>query len=103
MNFLLAYLLRSHDRTDAMAGKAKLAKILQQVRGAVDNINRRPAPRSTVLYLMQLRSRQHETSSPAKRRLTISIDLKDGLDIPHPVKITHVGKDSPSNVHTTTR
>ncbi len=86
-----------------MAGKTKLSKFLQQVRGVADIVNRRPAPRSTVLYLMQLRSQQHETSSPAKRRLTISIDLKEGLDIPHPVKITHVKQGSPSNVHTATR
>jgi hypothetical protein len=72
-----------------MATKIKLMKLLQEIRGFADlsrhNFNPRPSP----LYLLQLRSHLAETSR-SKYRLTISVDLKDTLSLPHPVKITHL-------------
>ena len=71
-----------------MATRMKLMKFLQEMRGFAEFGRRHPAPRPSALYLMQLRSHVAQTSH-ARRRLVISIDLKDRPDIPHPVKITH--------------
>jgi len=71
-----------------MATKIKLMKLLQEMRGFAEFGRRHFAPRPSALYLIQLRSHVAETSR-TKRRLVISVDLKDHPDIPHPVKITH--------------
>ena len=72
-----------------MATKVKLMKFLQEVRGFTEfgrlHFNPRPSP----LYLLQLRSHLNETSR-SRRRLIVSIDLKDSATLPHPVKINHV-------------
>ena len=72
-----------------MATKIKLMKLLQEMHAFADLGRRRHAPRSSPLFLLQLRSHMAETGR-SKRRLLVSIDLKDSLDLPHPVKINHV-------------
>ena len=72
-----------------MATKVKLMKFLQEIRGLTEMRRRLPAPKPSALYLMQLRSHVAEASH-ARRKLTVSIDLKDSVTLPHPVKINHV-------------
>jgi hypothetical protein len=72
-----------------MATKIKLMKLLQEMRGLAEMNRRHPAPRPTALYLLQLRSHMVETSH-SRRRLLVRMDLKESLDLPHPVKINHV-------------
>jgi len=72
-----------------MATKVKLMKLLQEMRGLAELNRRHPAPRPSALYLLQLRSHMAETSQ-SRRRLLVRIDLKDAIDLPHPVKINHV-------------
>jgi hypothetical protein len=72
-----------------MATKIKLMKLLQELRGFSEFNRRHPAPKASPLYLAQLRSHVAEHSH-AKRRLIISVDLRDSVAIPHPVKINHV-------------
>ena len=74
-----------------MATKMKLLKMLQEVKGLAQITNRRPAPRPPLLYLMQLRSQESQTSSP-RRRLTIQTVA---LSTPLPIKINHVKSDNP--------
>ena len=69
-----------------MAAKLKLMKYLQEARALADITNRRPMPRSPMLYLIQLRSQTHELSPP-KRQLVISVDLNGDSETPQPVKI----------------
>ena len=72
-----------------------MLKLLQELRGFAE-INKRPAaPRSSALYLLQLRSHGSSTSLP-KRRIVIPVDVKGGPDIPDRVKIKHL-KTRPSD------
>jgi hypothetical protein len=72
-----------------MATKVKLMKFLQEIRGLSEMCRRLPAPKPSALYLMQLRSHMAEASH-ARRKLTVTIDLKDSATLPHPVKINYV-------------
>lgn len=76
-----------------MATKIKLMKLLQEMHGLAELGRRRPATKSSPLFLLQLRSHMAETSR-SKRRLIVSIDLKDSLDMPHPVRINHIKNGS---------
>jgi hypothetical protein len=77
-----------------MATKIKLMKMLQEMHGFAEMGCRCPASRLSPLYLLQLRSHVTETSRPRRHRLAIRIDLQDSLDMPHPVKITHITPDA---------
>ena len=72
-----------------MATKIKLMKLLQEMHAFAEIGRRNPAPKPSPLYLMQLRSHLVQTSRP-RRRLAIRVDLRDSLDLPDPVKITHL-------------
>jgi hypothetical protein len=76
-----------------MANKAKLMKFLQEVRGYAQVTNRRPAPRPSVLYLMQLRGRNAQVATP-RRRLIVVAEKQESANTPLPIKITHVKPDS---------
>ena len=78
-----------------MANKAKLMKFLQEVRGYAQITNRRPAPRPSVLYLMQLRGRNAETTTP-KRRLIVVTETHENAHTPLPIKITHLKSEDQS-------
>jgi hypothetical protein len=71
-----------------------MLKLLQEIRGFADMANRRPPPRSPGLVLMQIRSHVIQATLP-RRKLSVQMDVQDGLDIPHPVKINHV-KQNPA-------
>lgn len=72
-----------------MANKMKMLTLLQEMRGYAQITNRRPAPRPSVLFLMKLRAETSRSSSP-RRRLAISVTSSGGVNMPLPVKITHV-------------
>ena len=64
-------------------------KALQEIDGYAEITNRRPTPRPTVLYLMALRLPSGDRSV-SRRKLTIPVRLKNGADLPRPVKIKHL-------------
>ncbi len=72
-----------------MATKVLMLKLLQELRAFAEVTNRRPPPRSPGLLLMQLRSAAHPKLPPRTR--SIEVAVKDLTEIPHPVKITHLG------------
>lgn len=76
-------------RTDNMATKFKLMKLIQEVHGYAQITNRRPAPRPPVLYIMQLRAQSAQVTVP-KRRLAVQTDAKDHAPTPSAIKINHV-------------
>jgi len=78
-----------------MANKAKLMKFLQEVRGYAQITNRRPAPRPSVLFLMQLRARNEQASAP-KRRLIVVSETRENANTPLPIKITHLKSEDSS-------
>ena len=81
-----------------MATRIKLMKLLQEMRG-FSELGRRPsAPRPSSLYLLQLRSHMSETSR-SKRRLIVTVDLRDTQNIPHPVKINYVKPTLPDEIN----
>ena len=76
-------------RTDNMATKIKLMKMVQQVQGYAQITNRRPAPRPPVLYIMQLREQLAQAAVP-KRRLAVQADAKESAYTPLAIKINFV-------------
>jgi len=78
-----------------MANKVKLMRLLQEVRGYAQVTNRRPAPRPSVLYLMQLRARNDHTNVP-KRRLIVVAETRENANTPLPIKITHLKPEDAS-------
>ena len=76
-------------RTDNMATKLKLMKMVQQFQGYAQITNRRPAPRPPVLYILQMREQAAKAALP-KRRLAVQSDAKDFVPTPLAIKINHV-------------
>jgi len=72
-----------------MAAKIKLMKLLQEIRGLAEITARRPQPRAPGLFLIQLRSHLMQTTHLRKR---IAVDSQEEVDIPAPVKITHLSQ-----------
>jgi hypothetical protein len=79
-----------------MAAKLQVLRLLQEIRAFAELSNRRPQPRSTGLFLTQMRSHLLQSASP-KRRLSIRIDTQDRIDVPSQVRINHV-KPGPAPV-----
>ena len=71
-----------------MATRIKMLKLLQE-RNGFEELNRRPSPKPSALYLMQLREHLFHTTQP-RRRLIIRIDPKQNPLFPDPVKILHL-------------
>lgn len=71
--FLVAYDLHIRRRGCPMATKIKLLKVLQEAKALAQITNRKPAPRSSLLFLMQLRSR-HQSSGTQRRRLRVEAE-----------------------------
>jgi len=82
-----------------MATKIKLMKLLQEMRGLSELARRPSPPRPSTLYLLQLRSHLSETSR-SKRRLIVTVDLRDTANIPHPVKINYIKPTLPEEINT---
>jgi hypothetical protein len=79
-------------RTEDMANKAMLMKLLQESRGHEQITNRRPTPRPIVLYLMQLRGRTAQANAP-KQSLAITAEWQNDTETPLPIKIKHIQSD----------
>jgi hypothetical protein len=71
----------------------KLMKLLQEIRGMTDIVSRDPLPKPTALYLSQLRLHSLRPGS-SRRRLIVTVDPKDRVNFPEPVKITY--RNSPA-------
>jgi hypothetical protein len=78
-----------------MATKMKLMKLLQEIRGMTDIVRRDPLPKPTALYLTHLRPHSARPGS-FRRRLIVTVDPKDHVPLPEPVKITH--RNSPARL-----
>jgi hypothetical protein len=72
-----------------MAAKVRMLKLLQEIRGFAEIVNRHPPPRSPALLLTQNRPHVLQPALP-RRRLSVTRVELDSPDIPHPVKINHV-------------
>ena len=83
-----------------MAAKLKMMKFLQEARALADITNRRPLPRSPMLYLIQLRSQVHEINLP-KRRLPVIGDPNPDSAVPQPVPISFAKPTEASCADTT--
>ena len=70
-------------------------KMLQEIRGFSEIARRHPSPKAPALYAIQLRTHLYESTSP-RRKLMISVDLRDTSPVPDPVKITHLPPPSGS-------
>ena len=93
-SFIVARDLHSLRRTDTMATKVRIMKLLQEIRGMAQITSRRPPSKQPGLFMVQLRS--HVTKATGtRRRIIIPIDLKDPIDIPDPVRIIHVKVSQP--------
>jgi hypothetical protein len=71
-----------------MASKVKLMKMLQELQG-ISELGRRPFPPRPSPFLMQFRSRVNDANR-SRRRIVITIDLKDEQGLPDPVRIRHI-------------
>lgn len=80
-----------------MAKKLKMMTHFQELRGRAQVTNRRPIPAASGIYLMQLRAQAGTTTLP-RRRLSITVDLKQSQPLPHPVKIKHVSSHRSSGL-----
>ena len=76
-----------------MAAKIQIMKLLQEMRGFAYITNRRPQPRTPGLFLLQMRSHMLHASLPKEKR-TISVHTQAPPDLPHPIKIKHLGARS---------
>ncbi len=63
--------------------------MLQEIRGLAQITSRRPPAKLPGLFLVHMRSNSARTN-PHRKKVVITVDLKDPPDIPHPVKITHL-------------
>ena len=77
-----------------MAAKVRMFKLLQEIRGFAEIVNRRPPPRSPGLLVAQMRPQVIQAVLP-RRSLSVTMVQPDNSDIPHPVKINHV-KQTPA-------
>jgi hypothetical protein len=75
-----------------MATKVRMMKLLQEIKGLAQLSSRRPVPKASGLFLLQMRQHMASATHP-RRKLVIPVDLQNLPDIPNPVKITHVNKD----------
>lgn len=77
-----------------MATKLRMLKLLQELRGFAEIVNRRPPPRSAALWLAQVRPHVVQAVLP-RRSLRVTMVELSSTDIPHPVKINHL-KQTPA-------
>jgi hypothetical protein len=83
------------EENKIMAARVKMLTLLQEIRGFAQVSNRRPPPRSSGLFLAQLRLRGNRASL-RRGRLNISIEPPTQPDIPLQIKIHHV-RQSPDS------
>ena len=81
--------LRQWLENSLMAAKVRMFKLLQEIRGFAEIVNRCPPPRSTGLLLAQMRPQVIHAVLP-RRSLRVTMVEQDHASIPHPVKINHM-------------
>ena len=81
--------LRQLPANTLMAAKVRMLKLLQEIRGFAEIVNRQPPPRSTGLLLAQMRPHVIQAVLP-RRNLKVTTVPRDHANIPHPVKINRV-------------
>lgn len=72
-----------------MAARMKILRLIQETRGLAEVASRRPTPRRTGLFAIELRAHLRQTAAQKQKRF-VRIDQLDWPDIPHPVKIKHL-------------
>ena len=70
-------------------------KMLQEIQGLAQITSRRPPSKMPGLILIQLRPNGPRTTAQRKKTI-IKVDVQEPLDIPNPVKITHLKPSAPS-------
>ena len=73
-----------------MAARVLMMKLIQELHGLAEFTNRRPQPQSPLLAMIQLRARMSQGKLPPRRH-SLPIQVTELADLPHPVKITHLG------------
>ena len=71
-----------------MAARININKLLQEIRGFAEITNRHMPARRGAPFCLQMRAHAARLRLP---KYKIEIELQDLPDVPHPVKITHVG------------
>lgn len=77
-----------------MAAKVRMLKLLHEIRGYAEIVNRCPPPRSPAVLVAQMRPTVLQPILP-RRTLSVTMVEADSSNIPHPVKINHV-KQTPA-------
>jgi hypothetical protein len=72
-----------------MAAKLRMLKLLQEIRGFAEIVNRCPPPRSPGALAAQMRPQVIQAAMP-RRSLRVSMAERDSANIAHPVRINHV-------------
>ena len=78
-----------------MATRINMLKLMQEMRGMAQITNRRPHERPAGFPILAERG-GFRRGLPPKRKRHIQIQVQEPLDIPSPVKITHLLAQSPS-------
>jgi hypothetical protein len=86
--------LRHLPGNTLMAAKLRMLKLLQEIRGFAEIVNRCPPPRSSAVLAAQMRPHVFQTVVP-RRSLTVTMVERASADISHPVKINHVKQTTP--------
>ena len=79
-----------------MAAKVRMLKLLHEIRGFAEIVNRCPTPRSPAVLVAQMRPTVLQPILP-RRSLSVTTVEPDSSAIPHPVRIIHV-KQTPAPV-----
>jgi hypothetical protein len=86
--------LRHSLENTLMAAKVRMLKLLQEIRGFAEIVNRCPPPRSPGVFVAQMRPHLIQAAMP-RRSLRVTMVERDSTHIPHPVKINHVKQTPP--------
>jgi hypothetical protein len=73
-----------------MAARMNINKLLDEIKGFAEISNRQAFSRHAPPFCLELRARSTKLRLP-RQRIDVWTDLKDLPDVPHPVKITHLG------------
>ena len=86
--------LRHSLKNKIMAAKVRMLKLLQEIRGFAEIVNRCPPPRSPGVLVAQMRPHVIQAAIP-RRSLRVTMVERDSADSPRPVKINYVKQTPP--------
>jgi hypothetical protein len=90
----LARDLRHPLKNTLMAAKVRMLKLLQEIRGFAEIVNRCPPPRPPGVLVAQMRPHIIQAAIP-RRTLRVTMVERDSADSPRPVKINYVKQTPP--------